>query len=133
MNKYYCVYNTSFSPFFLSEKALTLLNEKRRARDLPEIYDRYNIDNFLVRTDKDLVDVVLELGDEAGDNCILNICAIPDEYIHCYTIDTYDFMENIKFEKSKLIEHRLKNLNLNSMLIKDRLSFLSDLCSFVNS
>jgi hypothetical protein len=108
----------------LSEEGLGLYNKKRMKSNLPTTNRCCRIQ----RHDPLLVEVIEELGDRAGGKYSrFQIDTIPVEYKDCYKIVEHYDVEYAQCRPCYLIEHQLKNLNVNELSDSDCRRFLQDM------
>jgi hypothetical protein len=124
------VYNAKHGGFGLSKKASDLYTQKRESAGLsPVKYDR-----FIERHDPLLVEVVQELGNEANGMCAnLKIEEIPEEYLHCYTLEEYDGLEGVECYPSKLVEYKLKKLKIGDLTDEECRKTLQEMINIVSN
>ncbi len=107
------VLNTCYGGFGLSDKGKELYKIYSN-KDKP--LDEYGIS----RHNPNLVRVVQELGTESyGRYAKLEIENIPIEFKDCYEITEYDGTERIDLSPCLLIDHKLKELDIEPMSLED--------------
>lgn len=111
------VISCCYGGFGLSEEAEELLLQKRAESGVSVEEPWCYYDYGRHRTDPLLVAVVRELGSlRASSSCAdLEIVNVPKEYEHCFTYTEYDGVENITCDPAKLIQHTLRQTNLESL------------------
>jgi len=104
------VYNACYGGFGLSEEGLMLYNDLRKQTGLPIVKWDGEIKH---RHDPILLDVIDQLEEKANGNFSnLKIHEISDKYANCYKIREYNGLERVACNPYKLVQSRLKEINI---------------------
>ena len=88
--------NNSYGGFGLSDVAVKMYNKKKNTK-----YTAFDLSDYSLRTDKDLIDIVRKLGPEANRmGSDIGITEIPDGSY--FVIDDDDGAERLFYSESKV-------------------------------
>lgn len=88
--------NNSYGGFSLSDVAVKMYNKKKNTK-----YTAFDLSDYSLRTDKDLIDIVRKLGPEANRmGSDIGITEIPDGSY--FAIDDDDGAERLFYSESKI-------------------------------
>lgn len=103
-------YGRGFGGFELSRQVLHTYNEKRKMEGLEEIYNIKLIESNY-RHDPLLIEAIKS----SGNSRKIGIADIDSKYKNCYEIHEYDGYESVVCDPARLIEYRLRSVNIDEL------------------
>lgn len=128
-------YNACAGGFLLSDKAIDLINKRRK--DVDDSVSEYLLKDIrnISRHDPILISVIEELGDETNIGnkySLIKIKEIPDICGTNYRIKDCFGYETIIFEPAQFIKDKLKLINLQSLSDRDCRIILGEIISMLD-